>query len=243
MSPGLSLFVTGDTLTGPWVEAWLGAPRFAAYVQAAAGDRGNGLLLYEWNVQLGQALMRDIAHLEVGLRNAYDAVLSERWPGPTHWLLARDSPATTPLMRTKGSGAQRRMVDINHRGRTNVERAIVACGGSAATPGKVMAELSLGFWRSLTANPREQSLWIRYLRHAYPEGTDRREVDEMLQRINTLRNRIAHHEPVYAARPGQLAPAEAHTEIVAVMRMIAPEAAGFVEGNCAVPEVLEARPC
>lgn len=64
---------------GSWVEAWLSAPRFAVYLTATGGDRARALALYEWNAQLSAALLHDLAHLEVGLRNAYDVVLSTRW--------------------------------------------------------------------------------------------------------------------------------------------------------------------
>lgn len=39
------------------------------------------LSLYEWNIDLGRVLMRDIAHFEVALRNAYDRVMRDRWEG------------------------------------------------------------------------------------------------------------------------------------------------------------------
>ena len=39
--------------------------------------------LYEWNIALGQVIMRDVAHFEVVLRNAYDHVMGERW-GDAH---------------------------------------------------------------------------------------------------------------------------------------------------------------
>lgn len=60
---------------GPWVEQWLSAPRFVVYVAAADGDSERALALYEWNAQISAALLRDLAHLEVGLRNAYDRAL------------------------------------------------------------------------------------------------------------------------------------------------------------------------
>jgi hypothetical protein len=61
---------------GRWVEARLSAPRFEVYLAAASGDRARALALYEWNAQLSAALLHDLAHLEVGLRNAYDVALS-----------------------------------------------------------------------------------------------------------------------------------------------------------------------
>jgi hypothetical protein len=66
-------------MSDQWIDAWLGTPRFDRYVLHCAGDRVLALELYEWNVLLGQALMRDIAHFEVALRNVYDQAFSSRW--------------------------------------------------------------------------------------------------------------------------------------------------------------------
>lgn len=74
---------------GPWVQQWLSAPRHSVYFPAA-GNAERALALYEWNAQLSAALHRDLAHLEIGLRNAYDQALSTRWPGPPHWTRAAD---------------------------------------------------------------------------------------------------------------------------------------------------------
>jgi hypothetical protein len=35
--------------------------------------------LYEWNLRLGAALMRDIAHIEIAVRNAYDRAMRQHW--------------------------------------------------------------------------------------------------------------------------------------------------------------------
>ncbi len=39
-----------------------------------------------------------------------------------------------------------------------------------------------------------------YIHHAYPPRTDRAIVDKIIGNINTVRNRIAHHEPVFDRR-------------------------------------------
>lgn len=79
-----------------WAERRLSADRLAPYLAACGGDCERALKLYEWNISLGQVLMRDVAHLEVALRNAYDRVLSEHWDGPSHWLFDPGSPVAGP---------------------------------------------------------------------------------------------------------------------------------------------------
>ena len=69
---------------GDWVERWLSGLRLAVYLTAADFDPGRALPRYEWNGQVSGALVHDLAHVEVGLSNAYDRALSDRWPGPPH---------------------------------------------------------------------------------------------------------------------------------------------------------------
>lgn len=64
-----------DQQPGQWVEAWLSPPRFGVYLAAVGGNRRRALDLYEWNAALSAAFHRDLAHLEVALRNAYDAAI------------------------------------------------------------------------------------------------------------------------------------------------------------------------
>ncbi|ANQ75791.1 MULTISPECIES: hypothetical protein [Rhodococcus] len=72
--------------TDDWVQRWLSPERFATYVRKAGGSRQRALHLYEWNAQLSAAFLHDLAHLEVGLRNAYDRELSHARVGAdTHW--------------------------------------------------------------------------------------------------------------------------------------------------------------
>lgn len=58
--------------TDAWVMDWLTPGRFNKYLKAAGDDSVRALELYEWNARVSSALLHDLGHLEVGLRNAYD---------------------------------------------------------------------------------------------------------------------------------------------------------------------------
>ncbi|ELB86058.1 hypothetical protein Rwratislav_46905, partial [Rhodococcus wratislaviensis IFP 2016] len=58
-----------------------------------------------------------------------------------------------------------------------------------------------GFWRFLHSRSYEATLWTPSLRHAYPHQTPRRRSD-VYNHLNTLRNRIAHHEPIHGPAIG-----------------------------------------
>jgi hypothetical protein len=227
-----------------WIDAWLGAPRFQRYVTACGGDRTRALALYEWNVTLGQALMRDIAHFEVALRNAYSAAIERVWQGTDHWLLDPESPAVMPIWRVrKDSTGLKRGIDVNYLNRRAVDAAIRKCGGTRATPGKVIAELSFGFWRHLTTASHEKAVWVPYLHHAYPKGTNRANVDQIIGNINILRNRIAHHEPIFhPVRVPGMEPERLHQGLLDVLRMIAPDVEAHLGPTSTVASVILQRP-
>lgn len=65
-----------------------------------------------------------------------------------------------------------------------------------------MSELTFGFWRNLLSARYERTLWTPVLRHAFPNLAPQRRVDvaKPVERLNHLRNRIAHYEPIYPRR-------------------------------------------
>jgi hypothetical protein len=200
--------------------------------------------MYEWNVALGQALMRDIAHFEVALRNAYDTAFTAKWADTDHWLLSPSSPVVMPIWRVKANrSGLKRGTDVNYVNRKAVDSAVQKCGGVRATAGKVIAELSFGFWRSLTTASHEKSIWVPYLHFAYPKGTSRSAVDNDLRDINVVRNRIAHHEPIFGRHhnPTQ-EPRQIHTTVVQLMQMFSSDAANHVSSTSTVMSVLAQRP-
>jgi hypothetical protein len=222
-----------------WIDSWLGAARFQRYVDETNGNRKRALALYEWNVALGQVIMHDIAHFEVALRNAYDTAISGAWPYATHWLLHSESPAVMPIWRTRDIKGIKRGSDVNFFNRKNVDDAIKRCGYGTATPGKVLAELTFGFWRQLTTNAMEKSVWVPYLHKAFPPGTSRRAVDADVADVNKLRNRIAHHEPLFTPT---LDASSVHTRMMGCLLLVAPDVHAHVLRTSKVTQVLALKP-
>jgi hypothetical protein len=182
---------------GPWLELWLSAPRLGRHLAATGDDRARALRLYDWNARISAAVLRDLAHFEVALRNAYDGALTAATPsGQPHWTFV---PAAVfpPLYRTKRiAGGSTQRTDVNRKPREILDAAVGAAGGRSASPGKVIANLTFGFWRYLSSKAHEKSLWVPYLHAAYPPKTNRSDVDARVGRMHNLRNRVAHHEPL-----------------------------------------------
>lgn len=213
------------------MQQWLSVPRHEVYL-AAAGNAERALALSEWNDQLSAALHRDLAHLEIGLHNAYDQALAMRWPEPPHWTRSTDA-VFAPLYRRRGN----HQVDVNRQPRALIQQALQASGGADAPAGKVIAELPLGFWRYLSSAAHEKTLWVSCLHRAFPTGTDRRDVDHPVGRLHQLRNRVAHHEPLLRTDvAGRL------DDLARLAHMINPELGQYLVATTTVTSWLNRRP-
>jgi hypothetical protein len=165
-------------------------PRFGEYLRSSGGDETEALRLYFFNVGISAEFFRYLQLLEVGLRNALNRELTVRYG--MQWYQRHDinlSPQTLLL----------------------VERAerILRDQRKPLTAGRVVAELSFGFWVKLLGpgwrNRYEHSLWVPALHKAFagarsdpalPSFT-RKDVFQPIDALLLFRNRIAHHEPIY----------------------------------------------
>lgn len=233
MSSSAGATGTSPTPDGPWVEQWLSAPRFAIYEVAAAGDRAVGLQLYEWNTAMSAAVLHDLAHLEIGLRNAYDRGFTMSAPaGTPHW-------TAQPLLYfpvEQKRAANGTIYDPNERPRSQIDAAVREAG-PGATSGKVVAEFMFGFWRYLSTSTHEVRLWRPALHRGFVKGTSRRAVDGPMAQLHKLRNRVAHHEPLL-----QVDLQARYANVVDLAGLMAPELRTYVEANSTWEKVLAERP-
>lgn len=81
-----------------------------------------------------------------------------------------------------------------------VERAerVLTSKGKRITAGRVIAELSLGFWNSLFETHHYALLKgvPCTIFKSLPSGYGRKDVNAIIQRIRNLRNRVSHNEPL-----------------------------------------------
>lgn len=191
--------------------------RFARYVQRCSGDRQAGWHLYTWNVAASGAFYAPLQAVEVVLRNSVHRALSralgQRWF------------QTSPLLR-----------------QYEVRRAAEAVSGLRVkgvdpAPGRVIAELSLGYWTGLFANVYDQDLWRQHLYRISTPRPSRRALFDDLDHLRTLRNRIAHHEPIHHRKLH-----DDDARIARVLTGLSPEAMAWVAHHSRVAQVLATRP-
>jgi hypothetical protein len=212
------------------LETSIGVDRLAGYVASAGGDTVAALDLYLWNTSVSAASFEDLSLLEVALRNACHEQLRT-------WHASQGQ--VTPWYFMTGL-EPRHMADIAQA------RQRVQQGRNEETEGRVVSELMLGFWRLLHAKVYEHTLWRDVLRFAYPHQpvADRARIYDRLDHINTLRNRIAHHEPVHRSTIGRtgLDLAAIHAELLDVVGWIDKDLHTWLLAESRVPALLTSKP-
>lgn len=171
------------------VRAALSQARMATY-EAAAGvqtsDDPAALMLYAWNAEVSGALLPPLHVCEVVIRNAVadalEALYGPRWP----WSLTFELSLPDPK---QGYSPRRDLQSARN---------------AVHTTGKVIPELKFVFWQKMFTGRYDNRIWDRHLLRVMPNldpsqrvATLRMAIYEDLERVRRLRNRIAHHEPIF----------------------------------------------
>lgn len=181
------------------------------------------LLLYRWNVELSGAIYWNLATCEVVVRNAVDDALSAVYGPDWPW-----SPAF--------------IYDLNAEGKLILQKAKQIAGTSAST-GNVIAELNFGFWEKMFKASFDATVWNVHLHRVFPQLTNpnvqaaRADIAAKLKSIRNLRNRIAHHEPLFHMH---VQPVLDTVQRIVKLRCL--DTASWIAGTSTVASVLSKRP-
>ena len=175
-------------------ESVISVPRMGRYLSAFNGDTKKAMTLYRKNLKLSQELFTVISCFEIALRNGINShcinTLGNDW--------LRNSAA--PGGRFDNNSCRLTRDNINDA----ISKLAVAY-----THNKLVAELGFGYWRFMFAPNQFTALGRTLLAifPAKPTSTPAMQYNQtfvfnQLIKINHLRNRIAHHEPI-CFTPGQ----------------------------------------
>ena len=216
------------------IASRLTTARLGSYLQATGDDVEAAIRLYDWNTGAASALYEDLGRLEVVFRNTVDEALvrhgaTRAWPDVWY--------RRTQLFPGRNASRARDDIDAARRRATR--------GGSLPeVHGKVIAELSFGFWRYLCEPPYLTSLWVPALASSFPlhpsAGNPRQvrtEVADRMQRLHFLRNRIAHHEPIHRRNLSR-----DHANLLELAGWICSDCHAWIATNSRTLTVLAARP-
>lgn len=187
------------------LERAISVERFSTYVRRAGGNRLAAIRLYEHNTKVSEALFGVIRGLEISLRNSIHDTLrtgigADNWYDCFPFLLLEE---TRSIATAKASLNRRR---------------------KPITPGRVVAELTFGFWCGLTSKVYDANLWVPHLHKAFPhKRLGRRQASNRLNELRILRNRIAHHECILQPNLQKL-----HDDLVETVGWICPVSSAWV---------------
>jgi hypothetical protein len=166
------------------IERILSGERFRRYKAAARDDIALAIELYQINIEVSECVFGVLHLAEVCIRNSMHSALAN-YIGTPEWFRIG-----TVLPRT------RKPIPYTAPMRDMVSKGIRSAG-HAASPGKIVAELTFGFWTNLLSSKFQQPLWIPCLYKAFPNfGGHPRFLHRRMESLQRLRNRIAHHERV-----------------------------------------------
>ena len=171
-------------------EKIMSQKRMNRYLTACKGDTRKAMTLYRYNLQLSQEAFTIISCFEVALRNAIDANLTAFLGA--EWLkdsIMGNGIFTNPTM-------FKSFDIINHA--YNKLRS-----SGSYSHSKLLAEMEFGVWKYMFSPIQYRLTGRRHLRIFPNKARSTPEIQynhsyvfNELDKINTLRNRIAHHEPV-----------------------------------------------
>lgn len=171
----------------------LSEPRLKAYGWGQV-DESLVIARYKWNLALSEALYPSLSLLEVGLRNRMDTALTHL--NGTEWLHENSNYwVRTPWMQSKG------LPNPEQDAILKTKQKLIRDNGGWSRP-KLVAELNFGFWTNLFKSHYHPTIWQRKekpMRLVFPENpkVSAKQAYEALNRVRTLRNRIAHHEAIW----------------------------------------------
>lgn len=164
----------------PSLEDTLSIDRFGTYLGWAGGDRNRAIELYTLNAALCESLYTPLHMLEVALRNRIHQVMA-----------AAHGDSWYDLETYQANPVQAEMLA---KARQDIKDA-----RKEETPGRVVAALTFGYWTAMLGKEYED-LWQKTLKDIAQredgKGLTRKAFSKPLAPIRTLRNRIAHHEPI-----------------------------------------------
>lgn len=192
----------------------------------AESQQCTSLELYIWNARISAAFLVPLHICEVVTRNAVSDALTRihgpRWP----WVQGFEDSLPSP--------------PSGYDPRSELRRAAARSAATAA----LIPTLSFVFWQKMFTHRFDARLWSRSMGQVFPgadHGTPlhriRAEIHRDLEEIRRLRNRIAHHEPIFTrALAGDLAAIER------VVKLRCPGTAAWMATHDLVTPLLRNRP-
>lgn len=213
----------------PGLRPLIGEPRLSSYLRHYQGHEPYALRLYSWNISAATALWGPIGVMEVVVRNSINAQMRDR-AGRDDWWEA----SNTYLMDREQGILNSAIEKLQRRGN--------------ATPSAddVVAATSFGLWTGLTSEglarhptlSYETTYWQPRLHRAFPNlgGVRRKQLHRQLDDVRQIRNRIAHHEPIFKSDLAKVC-----ENIATIAGYVSTDAAAYIRDSHRMGDVVTAK--
>lgn len=204
----------------------LSQARFARYLASAGGDDASAIELYEWNTLMAQSLYVYLQCWEITFRNKVDSFL--RWKYGQAWPYDHKR-----ALRSMTNDEKRRLKETIQRQSQQRKQTVVSTDA-------IVADLSAGFWVALLSSAYKIPYsWQNNLRRVFPNDPklDRDTAHSISVKILKLRNRIAHHEPIY-----ELPLSHTYAELQRIVSAMCVDTDQFAQSNCTFLTIAKKRP-
>ena len=164
----------------------LSSIRLSRYLQKT-GNTSDALKLYLWNSEISGALLPILSLCEVTLRNSIDVALTNIYG--ENWAYNEVFRLSLPDTK-KGFNSRQEIINLSKKHKNS--------------PNQIITEAKFIFWQTLFTKRHDERIWNTQLSKCFPnmellssipEG--RTEIYQTIEKIRKLRNRIAHHEPIF----------------------------------------------
>lgn len=171
-------------------ETIMSQKRMKRYLIACGGDTRKAMTLYRYNLQISQEMFTIVSCFEVALRNAIDRklvkILGDDWLRNS---IMPDGVFAVPILRKTHD-----IIAFAHR---KLQQS------NSYTHSKLLAEMEFGIWKYMFS-PVQYRVTGRSLLSIFPNKPrssrnmqyNQTYIFNELDKVNSLRNRIAHHETI-----------------------------------------------
>jgi len=203
------------------LEAQLSSRRFFTYLKKAGHNQAYAFELYLYNARLAKAFLFPLHIVEIVLRNGVDEILcsayGERWPMDSAFLALLTTQSQTTLSKAKARASKQGTIQKDD----------------------VVSRLTFDFWSNLFRAEYDRSLWQTNIKRLFPEKPDitRASLQQLVYQINQLRNRIAHHEPIFGRDISG-----SYKQIIEVVSYRCKTSEAWLRSHSTVHQVLRSKP-
>ena len=167
------------------IERSLSISRLSTYRNAVRSILGEDCLetaieLYEWNALLSSTFLVPLHIYEVTLRNAINEALTLRYG--VDWPIETVFQNSLPRLQ---------------------KNDLLALVSNYQNPNRILPELKLFWFENMLKSSQNVRIWNPYIKTVFPNANEatpdiiRQQLKDDCRVIRKIRNRIAHHEPIF----------------------------------------------